>query len=452
MLILKLNKILISLLLIVCIVFSLSAGAGAENEVVHLTYTNWYMVSGAAEGTGSYNWEKAIKMFNDQNPGIEVTVEYVTTGAYWNKLILGIVNNTEADIILLDNTMVNSYNDARPGGAFLPLDDYIKGYTLPDGTNLESDLIGGHAKSNGKIITLPFLNLYTPVTIYRKSVLKEAGIDPKMLTTWSGQLEAAKKLIRDLNGDGKIDRYGFAHPTSAQSVLTRWWTMNYLWTAGGGIFPEEEGPYTADRLIFNCDANVKALEYLVEINAVAAPKGDLDFLTGIESWFANGELALAQTALWGVRNLKAGMKPEGSFEDDLGFAPFPAYDLDGKVKEPISSMWGEALAISSRCKYPKEAFDFVAFVLSQEMQKLFTVKASPANKKILPWWREVYSIQGKYIDQVMQYETRICPDIPNWQEFEVILAQAFNSALIGAKTPKEALDWGQGELVKILNK
>jgi ABC-type glycerol-3-phosphate transport system substrate-binding protein len=63
----------------------------------------------------------------------------------------------------------------------------------------------------------------------------------------------------------------------------------------------------------------------------------------------------------------------------------------------------------------------------------------------------MYPVQGAYVNTAIKYEMRSVPDIPQWGQFEVILTQAFNSALVGAKTPKEALDWGQAELVKILN-
>ena len=87
------------------------------------------------------------------------------------------------------------YYSQRPNGAFIPLDEYIKGYVLHDGTILEEDILGiDSVKADGKIIGLPYIVFFAPVTAYRKSILSSAGVNPEELSTWTRYYEAAKKL------------------------------------------------------------------------------------------------------------------------------------------------------------------------------------------------------------------------------------------------------------------
>ena len=42
---------------------------------------------------------------------------------------------------------------------------------------------------------------------YNVKMLKEAGVDPASLRTYSGFLKAAEKLTLDRDGDGRIDQW-----------------------------------------------------------------------------------------------------------------------------------------------------------------------------------------------------------------------------------------------------
>lgn len=428
------------------LIFALLASLTYAADPVHIKIATWWM----NDPVRAKNMETSIQEFQKLYPKVTVEALVIPNEKYWDKLYLDIGNDSEADVVALDTGAgITSYDNTRPGGAFLPLDKYIKGYTLKDGTSLEKDILFlNQVQRNGQTIALPFISFYAENTVYRKSVFKAAGIDPKKLETWTGQMEVAKALTKT-DASGKRIHFGFAHPT-ANDVLTRWWTMHYLWTAGGGIFPGEKGPYTPDRLIFNSKENVKALQYLVDINKAAAPAGDRKYYDDLRPLFNSGDLDVIQSAIWTISTFQSDMKPAGAFDSDLAMAPFPAYDLDGQRKPPIYVTWGNPLAISSKSKHPKEAFDFIAYLHSVEVQKREGAAASPVNKKALPFYSKLNPVQGKFVDMAVKYEMRNVPDIPQWNEFETVLKQAFNSALVGAQTPQEALDDGQAELVRIL--
>ncbi|HUX52383.1 MAG TPA: sugar ABC transporter substrate-binding protein [Spirochaetia bacterium] len=386
-------------------------------------------------------WE--IQEFEKTHPNIKVVPAAISSTAYWDQIPLDIASGTEGDIVTLDTGAgMNQYYNQRPGGAFVDLKPYIKGYTLPDGTNLEKDIVLlDQMDRNGKTIALPFLWFAAPDTAYRKSDLKNAGIDPSQLTTWSGYENAAKALAKD-------GKYGFGQPDS-QDVLSRWWLMNWLWTAGGGIFPDEKGPYTADRLIFNSQANIYALTYLKRLIDEAGPSGQKSY-PELEALFANGNLATMQIALWGVGNLQKNMKPAGSFESDLGLAPFPSLTLDGVTHKPVYVAWGNPLALSTLSKNPKAAFEFMAFLDSKAVQERETVAAAPVNTLVMPWYKEHFPVQYTFLNDARKYTFRIVPDIANWNQWDHVIQESLNAALLGTKSVKDALDWGQQQMIQLL--
>lgn len=418
-----------------------SGSSEKKSESITLVWYQWFDAE-----THENELKPIIAEFEKANPNVHIELAAISNEAYWDRLALDIASNAEGDIITLDTGAgLESYYAQRTNGAFLPLDDYIKGYTLNDGTKLEEDvyLIDSVIK-NGHIVALPYIMFSAPMTAYSKSALAEAGIDPSSLSNYDTYLEAAKALTIDKNNDGTIDQYGWGHPTYVET-LSRWWHMHWLWTAGGGIFPKEEGPYTADRLIFNSEANIKAVTLMKEMLDTTAPNG-LKTVTDIHAMFANGSVATCQMAVWTLANFQAMMTGD-QYSNDLGMADFPAYGENG----PVLVSWGNPLAISSNCEHPKEAFDFIAFLHSKYAQKLAMRRAAPTNKLVYDEYAKQNPKQAEFIQRTQNFEMRIVPDILQWNEFDHILQQAISDALLGTKSVKDALDWGQAEMIKVLN-
>lgn len=433
------KKLLNVFILIVMTAALFAGGSSEKNEDITLVWYQWFDAE-----THQNELTPIIQEFEKSHPGVHIELAAISSENYWDRLALDIASNAEGDIITLDTGAgLESYYSQRSGGAFIPLDDYISGYVLEDGTRLEEDIyLIDSVKKNGKIVALPYIMFSAPMTAYRKSTLEEAGVDPSELLDWESYKAAAEKLTQDTNGDGVIDIYGWGHPTYVET-LSRWWHMHWLWTAGGGIFPDEEGPYTADRLIFNSEENIKAVKYMKEMFDLAAP-GGLKTVTDVHAMFANGSVATCQMAVWTLTNFEAMMGE--AYETDLGMLPFPS---DGD-NEPVLVSWGNPVAISSNCEHPDEAFEFIAFLHSKYAQKLAMRRAAPTNKLVYDDYAELNPKQAKFIQDCQEYEMRIVPDIVQWNEFDHIVQQSISDALLGTKTVEDALDWGQQEMIKAL--
>ena len=441
----KVLKMLGLLALVPCCLFANgsaeSSQSGAKTgQKITLDWTFW-----ASEKELDLFCRPAISEFEKENPNIHINLIFIQNTDYFKQLAVDIAANNEADIITLDTgDGLSAYYNIRKGGSFLPLENYLKGYVLDDGTKLEDvDLIDS-VKKDGHVVALPWFTFAAPVTIYRKSLLQEAGVDSAELSkSWDSYYKACKKLTQDKNGDGKTDVYGFSHQTEG-SVLLRWWTMHWLWENGGGIFPKEEGPYTADRLIWNSPENVAACEYLKKMITECGPSGKYTVNDAL-NMFANGSVATMQATTWCFANLKA-MMDENSYNNDIGLAYFP----NNGEKTPVNVTWGNPLAISTNCKHPDEAFKFIAFMHGKYAQSLQT--NVPVNREARMEYAKKNPYQAKTLDMVLEGELRQVPDIVQWRELDNIVNKSCEDAFLGTKSVKDALDWGQKEMQAVMSR
>lgn len=441
----KIMIVLSLVLLLPCYLFASgssekSGDAGKASEKITLNWTFW-----ATEKELDVFCRPAIAEFEKQNPNIHINLIYIPNTDYFKQLAVDIAANNEADIVTLDTgDGIAAYYNIRQGGSFIPLENYMKGYVLDDGTELEKvDLIDS-VQINGHVVALPWFTFAAPVTIYRKSLLAKAGIDPADLSkSWESYYDAAKKLTQDTNGDGKTDVYGFAHQTEG-SVLLRWWTMHWLWENGGGIFPNEAEPYTAENLIWNSQENIEACDFLKKMITQCGPTGKYTINDAL-NMFANGSVATMQATTWCFANLQAMMNPE-AYQDDIGLAYFPKHG----DKTPVNVTWGNPLAISTNCKYPEEAFKFIAFMHGRYAQGLLT--NVPVNQDARAEYAKKNPYQAKTLDMVLEGELRQVPDIVQWRELDNIVNKSLEDAFLGVKSVQAALDWGQKEMQAVMSR
>ena len=78
----------------------------------------------------------------------------------------------------------------------------------------------------------------------------------------------------------------------------------------------------------------------------------------------------------------------------------------------------------------------------------------PSNKKVLEseWYKTNYPMLTEYVRGILGGKLQNTPDIPQWSEIDKIIQETAKTAFLEAKSPKEALDWGQAEIVKIMER
>jgi len=142
--------------------------------------------------------------FEEANPDVKIKLEYIT-GDYGRKLPLLLVSNTAADIILMDDENYPAYavrgylEDLAPyierDRAELRLDEFLP--TSLDSFNYRG--FQGGVPWDGLVILI----------FYNKDIFDAAGVPyPSDDWTWDDFRSIAKRLTKDLDGDGRMDQFG----------------------------------------------------------------------------------------------------------------------------------------------------------------------------------------------------------------------------------------------------
>ncbi len=117
-----------------------------------------------------------------------------------------------------------------------------------------------HRSPDGHFYQVPWKGNPPIMLAYNVNMLREAGVDPASLRTYSGFLSAAKKLTRDRDGDGRIDQWMIY-----LNIEPIWWQRFFdfytLYVAASGGRTLIEG----NKAAFNNRAGVAAMGFLQEV-------------------------------------------------------------------------------------------------------------------------------------------------------------------------------------------
>jgi len=200
-------------------------------------------------------------------------------------------------------------------GSIVPLSGFLEG---PDGLSPESlgDFYGiflEGARQAGVLWSFPF-NKSVRCLYYNKDLFREAGLDPdRPPRTWEEYRSFARALSADLDGDGKIDRFGLA------SQITVTMFENLVVQNGGRLLDEDE-----TRCAFDSPEGIEALEFLTDL---LVRDGTALLSQGFEyqNEFLAGKVAMIEGSSVSLAFL------EGKYDFELGVAPLPAGKVDTQL-------------------------------------------------------------------------------------------------------------------------
>jgi multiple sugar transport system substrate-binding protein len=112
------------------------------------------------------------------------------------------------------------------------------------------------------------------------------------------------------------------------------------------------------------------------------------------------------------------------------------------------------LAIPEASTRKDAAFDFLLFVTSERMQKRMALEVGlPPTKASLYVDPEVVAKYRWYPDQLKALRaSKVRPRLPEWIEIDPKMGFYLNLALVGDRTPEEALNELNAEIADILGK
>ncbi len=195
--------------------------------------------------------------------------------------------------------------------------------------------------------------------LYNKAAFREAGLpDDAPPKTWDELLEAARRLTRDTNGDGKPDVYGFALAAKRSVDLGKHFAT-FLAQLGLPLLSLNK-----DRWTFNFDGSEgrKAMKLLIELQKHSPPEcvvtGDVEALRQ----FHSGIAAMVISGPAGLSCAVSEIDP-----DEIGVADLPA-PAGGSRRCDVEFRYMSVPAFV-RGQRRAAAVELVKFIASAQAQK-----------------------------------------------------------------------------------
>lgn len=319
----------------------------SAEEMVTLTF--WRNSGNSAENTA---YETLIAKFMEEHPTIRIEMTPYPYSDYDTKLRTTIAAGSPPDIMAIDAPTLASYAEA---GALLPLRKwYHKNGNLED---IPVTTIEGYTYKND-IYSAPMtessIAMFYNIKLFEKAGLPLPPADPDEAWTWEQVLEAAIKINDPENGIYGIDpAQGFQN-----AGATAYFKYPIIWQFGGDVMNAEG---TSARGALDSAGTKQALTFYSELFTkykVASFEYPLDA-------FPNRKLGITIDGTWTLAHI-ADKYPDFKLGVDFGVAPLPREQRQAVA----NGSWG--LGISSKTRYPEEAWQFVNWMSGYEGLKLYT--------------------------------------------------------------------------------
>ncbi len=290
---------------------------------------------------------------------------------------------------------------------------------------------------DGKHFSVPQVARVTDMMYYRPSMLKAAGFSapPKTLDEL---VEMSRKMTKDLDGNGSIDQWG--HAFRASGVLDGAEVIKSI-SLLFGVNPDRFN----GKVNYNNPDTVKAVQHLVDLRNKykVVPPGVTAYQHGdVADLFLSGNVAIVidPTYLYG-------RAIESNIKNDFAVA-MPPTAYEGGPNTVIQNWNGWGLSNFSKNKTAAMVFmdlyrsyeaQALEFILENNEVMLSAAYDHPDAKKL--GYASVLAEMTDTIVDVYQGQGEV---------YKNVIVE-FQNALIGRKTPQQAMDDAQKQIDKILS-
>jgi len=386
----------------------------------------WHSYS-TASGEYKLLTEEIIPEFEKEHPDIKITEVQVPYDEMRRRLIVSTAAAQYPDVMRMDIIWVPQFADI---GVLLPVDEEFP----KDFQQIKDDFLPGPLATNywkGHYYGVP-LDTNTRVLLWNREMFEESGLTSPP-TNMAEFIKYIKTLTKDIDGDGQIDQWGFA-----DTGFGPWNSMAWIYSFGGQILDPTNSKAKG---YVNAPESVEALKTFKDLynQGYIAPIGGGGI--GVLEGYAEGIYAMTFDGPWSWSIIK-GQYPDA----EINYSLIPAGKGGSK-----SVVGGEDIVIFNSTKYKEEAWEFVKFLTSKDVQlKFATVGQMPILNGLLdePEIKE-HPFFPVYLKQL---ETAV-PRSPHpaWNEINDILDSAWQNAVIGGVEAQDALDNAAYEIEEILN-
>lgn len=365
--------------------------------------------------------------FMEANPNIEVNTTFVA----YEELAPKILTSAESggyDVVLGDCIWPAQFAKAN---LVLDVTDRMQALDL-------SDIYQGALDScvyGGRYYGIPWLN-DVQYLFYNEGMLKEAGIENPP-TTWTEMFEYAKVLKEK----GIVDYPIVASWAQAECIITAYTILTGVF---GGKFVDADNNPTLDS-----EENKAALQFWADAvnNGLINPKSLEMIEDDVLNTFCSGNAAFCCN--WTYQFTSMNDESQSSVAGKAKIAVIP-----GEKATSATVNGGMPLMITSGCKHPDEAWEYMLFLSSKDMQKEYCANA-------LPIWKSLYTEQS-VIDTAgaevveaskTQFDYIVNrPQVPYYSELSTYMQTELQSVLLGQKTVEEGLANMQAKALELQGK
>jgi multiple sugar transport system substrate-binding protein len=275
---------------------------------------------------------------------------------------------------------------------------------------------------------------------YWKDLLQKAGVDPNLLKTWDGYIEASNKLNRVLKPEG-IDGM---HLVGAVHSPDLWYP--YLWMLGGEILQQKAGHPTKSVYwfpAFNSSEGVRAMEF-IKLQIDSGIKPQKEHLWGNE--FLDRKFAVMIEGSWMPTRAQSKIQNSISsqnFEERVGFLPM--FPVPNEGDQTSTLMGGWELAIPTASHHKDLAWKLITLMLEPDKLAPWLVEHRLLPTQVTIGEGESHfnaSYSYPYYDEMISAIPfgGARPNIPEYPQIAHYINEALNSVYNGTMDPKEALD------------
>ncbi|MCC6578859.1 MAG: extracellular solute-binding protein [Phycisphaeraceae bacterium] len=204
--------------------------------------------------------------------------------------------------------------------------------------------------TRGRVFGLPH-DVHPVLLAYRADLVEEAGIDVNVIETWDDFARVMQPLVRDLDGDGRPDRFALNFAETAGTSIEA-----LLLQAGGGFFDEN------DRLVIDSDINARVIATLVtwvagpDRIAAEAP----EFSASGNALRLRGYVVASLCPDWLTSVWKSDLP---AMSGKVKLMPLPAWDKGGRRTSVIG---GTMLGLTKACQQPEIAWQLAMDLYTAE--------------------------------------------------------------------------------------
>lgn len=385
----------------------------AELDDTRTTIRFWHSMAG---GLGDVLNELIVR-FHKENPDIRVVSVYQGSyGSLSQKIIGAAVVNELPDISQAYPAWISRLNEDPENQAVLSLDERITNDKDFDVDDLVSVLLDD-CKMDGKLYAIPF-NKSFPVLYYNKEMLDRYNLKPP--TTWDEFTTVARALTMDLDGDGKIDQWGWAF--NNDSMIFECAILQHgseLIAKNGLSVPFDEQP-TLDALYVFMDAAFGK-------NPYAYPVTGYDHQTD----FVTQKVGLIQTSSVSREFMKAQLR------FDYGMLPLPS----GKKRAAILSGTNLCMFRTDDEDRQKASWKFLKFFTKAESTAYWSMNTSyvPVRHSAVNLMKDYIKDDPNSAAAIDQIDVACFePVFPAWYECRQVLKNYFQKITteVGADMPE----------------